>query len=199
LTQLIRQSSEYETDSEEESEEEKKPAFRPVFVRKDLRGMTQEKAQALAEEKIKQEEELQAQRKNDSKEIAGETIRRELAESESSCSEVLHTADIIPEESTDIVPDIDDTDGLDPTTEFDLWRARELARLLRDKQAQAAKDEEQEEIERRRAMPEEQRLREDMEFAEATRNREKGEMGFMQKYYHKGAFHTVSRPSSGEA
>ncbi len=42
--------------------------------------MTQEKAAAEAEEKIRQEEELQAQRKMDSKEIAGETIRRELAE-----------------------------------------------------------------------------------------------------------------------
>ncbi len=45
--------------------------------------MTQEKAQAMAEEKIRLEEELRDQRKNDSKEIAGETIRRELAESES--------------------------------------------------------------------------------------------------------------------
>lgn len=93
--------------------------------------------------------------------------------------------------------DVDDTDGLDPTAEFESWRARELTRLLRDKQAQAAKDEEQAEIERRRAMPEEQRLREDMEFAEASRNREKGEMGFMQKYYHKGAFHTVCRSHCG--
>ena len=42
--------------------------------------MTQEKAAAEAEERIRQEEELQVQRKMDSKEIAGETIRRELAE-----------------------------------------------------------------------------------------------------------------------
>lgn len=84
---------------------------------------------------------------------------------------------------------MDDTDGLDPAGEFDAWRARELARLLRDKQAQAARDEEREEIERRRAMPEEQRLREDMEYAEQTRAREKTQMGFLQKYYHKGAFH----------
>ena len=111
----------------------------------------------------------------DSKEIAGETIRRELAE----------------REVVNIQPDIDDTDGLDPSAEFDLWRARELARLLRDKQAQAERDEEKEEIERRRALPEEQRLREDMEYADATRQREKGEMGFLQKYYHKGAFHQV--------
>lgn len=42
--------------------------------------MTQEKAAKLAEEKAAQEEELEAQRKLDSKELAGETIRRELAE-----------------------------------------------------------------------------------------------------------------------
>lgn len=47
--------------------------------------MTQEKAQAMAEERQRQEEELRDQRKNDSKEIAGETIRRELAESKSRC------------------------------------------------------------------------------------------------------------------
>jgi hypothetical protein len=96
------------------------------------------------------------------------------------------------EEATDLQPDIDDTDGLDPAAEFEEWRARELARLLREKQAQAERDEERDEIERRRAMPEEQRMREDMEYAEATRAREKGDMAFLQKYYHKGAFHQVS-------
>lgn len=94
---------------------------------------------------------------------------------------------------TDIQPDVDDTDGLDPAAEFDAWQARELRRLVRDKEAQAARDLEKEEIERRRALPEDQRLREDMEFAQATRDREKGEMGFLQKYYHKGAFHQVRR------
>jgi len=87
---------------------------------------------------------------------------------------------------------VDDTDGLDPASEFDEWRARELARLLRDKQAQAERDREQEEIERRRALPEEQRMAEDLAFAQETRAREKGQMGFLQKYYHKGAFHAVS-------
>lgn len=95
-------------------------------------------------------------------------------------------------EITDLQPDVDDTDGIDAEAEFDSWRARELARLLRDKQAKAAVDEERAEIERRRAMPEEQRLAEDLAHAEETRNREKGEMGFLQKYYHKGAFHGVS-------
>lgn len=92
---------------------------------------------------------------------------------------------------SDLQPDVDDTDNLDPDAEFNAWRARELARLLREKQAQAAKDEEQAEIERRRAMPEDQRLAEDMAYADETRNREKTEMGFLQKYYHKGAFYSV--------
>jgi len=94
---------------------------------------------------------------------------------------------------TELQPDVDDTDGIDPASEFDEWRARELARLLRDKQAQALRDQEQEEIERRRALPEEQRLAEDVAFAEQTRAGEKGQMGFMQKYYHRGVFHAVSR------
>lgn len=84
---------------------------------------------------------------------------------------------------------MDDTDGLDPEGEFDAWRARELARLLRDKAKQAEADAERAEIERRRAMPEDIRMAEDLEFAEATRNKEKPQMGFLQKYYHKGAFH----------
>ncbi|WVQ98144.1 hypothetical protein IAU59_005266 [Kwoniella sp. CBS 9459] len=170
------ESSEYETDSEEESESEPeppKPVFRPVFKPKNARNTTQDTAAAEAEELARREEELREEKKAASKELAGETIRRELAEREAVTVE--HT--------------VDDTDGLDPTVEFDAWRARELARLLRDKQAQAARDEEKEEIERRRAMPEEQRLQEDLEHAAKTREREKGEMGFLQKYYHKGAFH----------
>lgn len=47
---------------------------------RDQRGMTQEKAAAEAEARIQAEEENEAQRKADSKDLAGETIRRELAE-----------------------------------------------------------------------------------------------------------------------
>lgn len=42
--------------------------------------MTQEKAAAEAEARILAEEAMQTQRKIDSKDLAGETIRRELAE-----------------------------------------------------------------------------------------------------------------------
>lgn len=146
----------------------------PTDLRNARKTVTADQAAQEAEEAAKRAEEEREQRKLDSKELAGETIKRELAEKEV---------------SNDLIPDVDDTDGLDPEGEFDAWRARELKRLLRDKEKQAELDREREEIERRRAMPEDQRMAEDMAFAEETRAREKGEMGFLQKYYHKGAFH----------
>lgn len=57
-----------------------KVSTRSLTIR-DKRGKTQATIAAEAEEAARQEEELQAQRKLDSKELAGETIRRELAES----------------------------------------------------------------------------------------------------------------------
>ena len=42
-------------------------------------------------------------------------------------------------------------------------------------------------------MPEEQRMREDMERAEqGRREKPKGNQVFLQKFWHKGAFHQVS-------
>ena len=69
---------------------------------------------------------------------------------------------------------------------------RELARIKRDKEVQLRREEEREEIERRRALPEEQRLKEDMEHANKTREEKpKTKQKFLQKYWHKGAFHQV--------
>lgn len=96
------------------------------------------------------------------------------------------------EETTENAPDVDDTDDLDPAAEFDAWRLRELSRLARDKEASLVKESERAEIERRRALPEAQRLREDEEYARRTRElkmEEREERGFMDKFYHKGAFH----------
>ena len=87
---------------------------------------------------------------------------------------------------------MDDTDGLDPEGEFEAWRLRELARIKRDKEEAVKRELEREEIERRRALPEEQRLKEDLEHAEKSRKEKpKGQQKFLQKYWHKGAFHQV--------
>ena len=96
------------------------------------------------------------------------------------------------EEKEDDVPDVDDTDGLDPAGEFEAWRLRELARIKRDKETELQRELEREEVERRRALPEEQRLREDLEHAKKSREEKpKGKQAFLQKYWHKGAFHQV--------
>ncbi|CCL99967.1 uncharacterized protein FIBRA_01992 [Fibroporia radiculosa] len=170
-------SEESESSEEEESEEEQpKPQFRPVFVPKRARATVAE-MQALAEdteEALQRKEREAEERKKQSHDMVAESIRRELAEKEKEAE----------------IPDVDDTDGLDPSGEFEAWRLRELARIKRDKEAAIARELEREEIERRRALPEEQRLREDMEHAEKSRKEKpKGQQKFLQKYWHKGAFH----------
>ncbi|KAM5531099.1 hypothetical protein V8D89_015213 [Ganoderma adspersum] len=170
---------EEEESSEEESsseEEEPKLQFRPVFVPKRSRATVAER-EALAqdsEEAQKRKEAEVEERKKASHDLVAESIRRELLE----------------KEKEETVPDIDDTDGLDPAGEFEAWRLRELARIMRDKEAEVAREKEREEVERRRALPEEQRMREDMERAEQSRKEKpKGQQKFLQKYWHKGAFH----------
>lgn len=99
---------------------------------------------------------------------------------------------MLAEEKADEAPDVDDTDGLDPAAEFEAWRLRELSRIKRDKEAEVQREQEREEIERRRALPEEQRLKEDLEHAQKLREEKpKGQQVFLQKYWHKGAFHQV--------
>lgn len=86
--------------------------------------------------------------------------------------------------------DVDDTDGLDPDAEFAAWRARELARVERLRAAERAQREAAEDVARRRAMPEHERLQEDLAYARQTRAaKQRGHQGFLQKYYHKGAFY----------
>jgi microfibrillar-associated protein 1 len=81
---------------------------------------------------------------------------------------------------------------LDPAAEFEAWRLRELGRIKKEKEEELRREEEREEIERRRAMPEEQRLKEDLERAQKLREEKpKGQQKFLQKYWHKGAFHQV--------
>ncbi|EJD55231.1 hypothetical protein AURDEDRAFT_132410 [Auricularia subglabra TFB-10046 SS5] len=175
------QPGEEEESSEEESSEEDNdvsalPAFRPVFVPKRARDtVALREAESEFSEEVVRKRELEAEeRKKQSQEMVADSIKRELAE----------------KEVKEAVPDVDDTDGLDPEGEFEAWRLRELARIKRDKEEELRKEEERAEIERRRALPEEQRLKEDLEHAEKLRaEKPKGQQKFLQKYWHKGAFH----------
>ncbi|TFK40924.1 splicing factor, Prp19-binding domain-containing protein [Crucibulum laeve] len=166
------ESSEYELESEDEKP---KLQFRPVFVPKRARATIAEK-DAIAqdtEEALKKKELEAEERRKQSHDLVAESIRRELAE----------------KEKEEIIPDVDDTDGIDPAAEFEAWRLRELGRIKKEKEEELHREEEREEIERRRAMPEDQRLKEDLERAQKLREEKpKGQQKFLQKYWHKGAF-----------
>jgi len=190
--------------------------FRPVFVPKyeDVRVLnpnqllivyryrrgratiTERDAIAQEAEEMQKRQELAAEeRKKESYDLVAESIRRELAESKKFlfllCSEYL--CSLLTEEKEDVIPDVDDTDGLDPEGEFEAWRLRELGRIKKEKEEELRREEEREEIERRRALPEEQRMKEDLERAKKSRDEKpKGQQKFLQKYWHKGAFHQVS-------
>ncbi|KAJ7651978.1 microfibrillar-associated protein MFAP1, Zn finger, CCHC type protein [Mycena polygramma] len=168
-----RSDAEYETDSEEE--EKPKLQFRPVFVPKRARVTVAERDPELDSEEAQRRREAEAEeRRKQSHDLVAESIRRELAE----------------KENEDIIPDVDDTDGLDPEAEFEAWRLRELGRIKKEKEDELRREEEREEVERRRALPEEQRMREDLERAQKLRDEKpKGSQKFLQKYWHKGAFH----------
>ncbi|KAM0790587.1 hypothetical protein ACM66B_004452 [Microbotryomycetes sp. NB124-2] len=174
-TAAAEESSEYETESESE-EEQPKILFKPVFVSKRNRDTVQEAQKALDPDKQEEQRiaELQ-ERKKQSQNLIAETIMRELAE----------------KDAEDKVPDVDDTDGLDPEGEFEAWKLRELKRIKRDKEARYAREKEREEVEARRALPEQLRLKEDLEHAKKTREeKKKGQQAFLQKYHHKGAFYS---------
>ncbi|KAK4510008.1 uncharacterized protein ATC70_006177 [Mucor velutinosus] len=169
-------SSEYESSSEEEDTIASLP--KPVFIPKARREtiLQQEKLSKEAEEREKKlEEELEA-RKKQSHDMLAEELKREQ-------EEAAH------KDTNEYEQSVDDTDGLDEEAEFNAWKVRELTRIKRDREERIAREKEEEELERRRALPEEVRLKEDLERAEASKNKDRGQHTFMQKYYHKGAFY----------
>jgi len=83
-----------------------------------------------------------------------------------------------------------DSDDGDPDVEFEAWKFRELQRLKRDRELREQEEAEQAERDRRRAMTEEERLKDLRDNPRVVTNKiNKGKMKFLQKYYHRGAFY----------
>lgn len=87
---------------------------------------------------------------------------------------------------------IDDTDGLDPDAEYAAWKLRELKRIKRERLAIEEAEAERAEIERRRNLSAAEREAEDRAYLEKQKEEkgDRGQMQFMQKYFHKGSFFT---------
>ncbi|KAK5117818.1 hypothetical protein LTR85_008793 [Meristemomyces frigidus] len=169
-----------EEEEESSDDEPKKPMLRPTFISKAKRAQQAQPQRSTEDEAA----EMERKRKEKADEMLQAQLERDAANRAAGRKAWDDDADINPEDQ------VDDTDGIDPEAERAAWKLRELKRVRRDRLAIEEKEKEREEIERRRNMTAEEREAEDKVYIDAqNEEREgKGQMGFMQKYHHKGAF-----------
>ncbi|KAJ5496611.1 Micro-fibrillar-associated protein 1 C-terminal [Penicillium fimorum] len=189
------ESEEEESSEEESSSEDEAPRrmlMRPTFIKKDQRNTAstiagQTKAQADAERAAEAEAQRAAQRQEKADNLIRDQLEKE-AIARSSANRAWDDDELVEADDEEA---IDDTDGLDPEAERAAWTLRELKRVQRAREAIEASEKEREEIERRRNLTAEEREREDNEFIakqKEDRDATRGQTGFMQRYFHKGAF-----------
>merc|ERR1712060_800715 len=84
---------------------------------------------------------------------------------------------------------LDDDDEKNEAEEYELWKIRELKRIKRDKEERLVRQKEIDFILKRRAMTEEERMKDDERLdKEANKRDEAKNFNFLQKYYHRGGF-----------
>ena len=178
-------SSEEEEESSEEEDsssddEPKRPMLAPKFISKAQRNKMQTTQPTKSAEDIAAEEERRRKEKADEM-LQAQMERDQIARAAG--KKAWNDDDNIEEE-------VDDTDGLDEEAERAAWKLRELKRVRRDRLAIEEKEKEREEIDRRRALTDEERKAEDEAYIAAQKDDQegKGKMAYMQKYFHKGAF-----------
>ena len=190
---FVTEESEDASESDEEEETESGSAdsssdddgprvlLRPTFIKKDQRKDSAAAANAKTEDKLWAEEEAQRKAKTDA------MIQDQL--DKNAAAQAAGKKDWDDDED-EVADQVDDTDNLDPETERAAWKLRELKRVKREREAIELAEREREEVERRRNLSQEERDAEDRVFLDQQKKEQegKGKMGYMQKYFHKGAF-----------
>ncbi|KAH8599696.1 splicing factor, Prp19-binding domain-containing protein, partial [Bisporella sp. PMI_857] len=178
----------FETASEEESEDgsgsegeqrrgikrrrgSQEVMLRPTFIKKDKRNNPAATKDTKTDEASAAAEE--ARKKELANEIVEEQIKKDIAARAAGKKNWMTTKmrTRLPKLST-------------------LWKLREIRRTKRERELIEEHEKEKAEVERRRNLTEEERKAEDDEYI-ARQKEEKesrGRAGYMQKYYHKGAF-----------
>lgn len=169
--------------SDQESSQDEAPQRKfiaPTFVKKNQRKALSAAPERTAE-KIAAEEERRRQEK------ANEMLQAQI---EKDMAERAANRRAWDDDDEAIAADVDDTDDVDPEAERAAWKLRELKRVKREREVIEVAEKEREEVERRRNLSAAEREAEDKEYIEAQKAEQegKGQMGFMQKYFHKGAF-----------
>lgn len=174
-------SSEEEESSSEDDAPARRTLLRPVFLKRDARKPGATATPVKSEDEQAAEEAARRQAKADA------LVQEQLDKNAAARAAGKKFWD---DEELGELDHVDDTDGLDPEAEYAAWKLRELRRVKREREALIAAEVEREEIERRRNLTAEEREAEDREFLERQKEERegKGKMGFMQKYFHKGAF-----------
>lgn len=196
------ESEEEEEEEEESSEEEsssedeapRRTLIRPTFIKKDKRsnavgqgGAEPAQPKPGAVDSAAENEARRAQRQEKADQLVRDQLEKE-AIARSSGNRAWDDDELV---QADEEAEIDDRDGLDPEAEYAAWKLRELKRIKREREAIEEAEKEREEIERRRNLTAEERDREDREFLakqKEERDATRGQTGFMQRYFHKGAF-----------
>jgi microfibrillar-associated protein 1 len=186
--------SEEEEESAEEEEESsseedvaaRRKLLRPVFIKK---GARKDVAAAKPDEEKWAEEEAKRLAR------ANELVQAQLEKNAAAKAAGKKFWD----DEDNIVDEVDDTDDLDPEAELTAWKLRELTRVKRDRDAIETKEKQLEEQERLRNLSKEERDAEDKARLDEQQKEKdsKGTMGFMQKYYHKGAYFTEDLQQAG--
>mmetsp|Transcript_32347 Transcript_32347/g.78699 ORF Transcript_32347/g.78699 Transcript_32347/m.78699 type:complete len:471 (-) Transcript_32347:292-1704(-) len=163
--------SEYESESEVE---QVRTMLKPVFVSKRMRQTIAEKESLEAEEKTYVEEQL----------------ARDKEKKEQAMKLVIHSLKLEEEAKLKAKEEEmpDDGDDEDEEEQIKAWKLRELKRIKREQELRVSHEKEQAEIEKRRNMTDEQ-----IEALNRMKpEKERGQMKFLQKYFHKGAFYQDS-------
>lgn len=192
--------SEEEEESSEEEEAPRRLMMRPKFIPKSQRqgngstatATTAATAPDAATQPPAEDDDGEEARRRAADALIEEQIKKDLA---ARAAGKKHWED----DASGSDNEVDDTDDLDPEAEYAAWKLRELKRLRREREAIEAKEAELAEIERRRNLTEEERRAEDEAHLAAQREEKegRGKMGFMQKYFHKGAFYQDESKAAG--
>lgn len=187
------QNSERSEGDEETSEEEEgssedeapKKLIRPVFLSKSQRIAKGTSTPSTVAEKTEEEQYAEEEARRRAK--ADELVQAQLEKAALARAAGKKYWDDDEEGAAD---DVDDTDDMDPEAERAEWKLRELQRIARARKAIEEAEKERAEIERRRNMTTAEREAEDRErLAEQEADKgEKAKAGYLQKYFHKGAF-----------
>jgi microfibrillar-associated protein 1 len=188
-------SSSWETDTDaSDSDDDARKMVRPVFVsraqRETLRARDDETNADADDDEWAAAEAHKKKRAEESRRLVELEIERETA--------------IANAETNAEASDVDtDDDVEDPAVAYAAWRLRELARIEEDEKTRDRMFAEREEQEKIRRMSEEEKrayfaahpeLRRETEIGGSSSangketSKDKPKLGFMQKYYHKGAF-----------